>query len=274
MDVVDVQGNWYNYTFSFNIATPTPTTTVSPYPTATVSPYPTGTLPPIRNGYTRTTFNEVAWDSGARIHGLDIDLKDVQNNSWSNSTADADGSWYIDTIPSDSILTFSHDPNGIWMDMFETFAADSVAGTGKSYDIVMYKNETVPATGYVNFYVTVTDADNNYNGLSTASIVLCSAGVCQPAQHTGSSGTLMFNVTQNTLITATASAPGYLSGTATQNSGTDYTAVMQIDLHRAPTTVTTSATTNPFPTLTITPTGSVHRSQQRRPRNTEDFGGR
>ena len=222
---------------------PTPTPTGYPSPTPTVLP----------GGLTRTYFASVTADTGARIYGIDINLKDVSNNSWKNSSADADGFLYIDTLPSDSIYVFLHDPTHNYLDHSETDLTDIITGDGWTYDVPMYKNLSAPnGTGSVNFYVYV--ADQYGNPLTTASVVFCEKYSCQPIQHVGTGATILYNVTGGDLVQATASAPGYVTATAQKTVTTlDTFDSMEIKLY-PPVTLTPTYSVTPSPLPTSYPT--------------------
>ena len=246
---LSAQGNWANSSLLFGI-TPTPT----PFPTPTITPYTTTPVTPTPGGYAHTVFDVISSDSGARLTGINIDLYDVKGAYWSNATADADGEYGIYTIPGDSINVYLHDPSGIYNDTSGTYLTGTTSDSVKYYTVTMYR-KTAPVAGYGTVYVSVLDADNDYVPLTTGSVLLCTGG-CQPAKHVNGAGVATFNVTQNTDITATASAPGYLSSAQSTNTGTFDVVELSISLHKATTTVTTSATTKPVPTKTPTPTGS------------------
>jgi hypothetical protein len=219
-------------------------------PTPTPSPYPTPTPTLLPSGSTRTYFTSNDGSSGARIYGIDMNLKDVNNNTWKNSSANSAGWVYIDTLPSDSIYVFFHDPTYTYLDKSATFDTDTRSGIGWTYSVPMYQNLSAPIIGNVNFYVYV--ADENGNPLTSASVVFCEHYSCQSIQRVGVGATILYNVTAGELVQATVSAPGYVSATAQHTVTTlDTFDSMEVQLYPI---VTATPTHTPTYTPTSTPT--------------------
>lgn len=234
---------WYNSSILFNPGiTPTPT----PTPTATVGPEN-----PIPAGYVRSMVQCVDGQTNGAIHGSNIQLKDVENLSWSNASARFDGTWWIDTLPGHTINAYG-DATG-----YTAVSRLALPASGTTmYELIMWPSDIPPApAGKVTLYVEVNEADSG-NAITGASLsVRDGSGVTQ-AQTTGTSGTRMFEVMNNSLTWITASKFGYISQTkviTTSVSGTDTVRIelMKQVVTTAPTStippggVTTAVTVNP-----------------------------
>jgi len=205
------QNGWFNSSVLF-APTPTPT----PTPTSTTTPTPTTTIPV---GYVRSTFVTIDGVNYNTIHGPNIMLYDVENGSWSNSTSDADGIFYIDTLPYHTINAYAT------YTIFANHYADaSIIGavtgnSGMDYPIYMFPPGLPPGPGNINLYIPVVDASTSYAIGSVGVQVELPSGAIT-GDITGPGGdAAVFVVPNNTIIKARASKTGYGPVTELFNSG-------------------------------------------------------
>jgi hypothetical protein len=239
--VKDSQNNWYNTStlFSAGSGTPTPTPTVTPVPT-------------IAPGYVRT--NVHVWDRGGNmIHGANIDIKDIGNSSWSNSTHDADGISYIDTLPYHQINIYGS------YDVFENeFLPNSLLNqdtgpAGYTYYLTLYPYESGVTEGNVSLYVEVKDADSgSYIPYANVQIVLSNG--YSYSGSTANLGSKVFIVPNDTVVHATGTASGFLPATVVGNSGSGGSLTMTVSLHKQ---VVTTRPTSTIPPGGVTPAVTV-----------------
>ena len=241
--IQDGDGTWYNSSvlFSLGYGTPTPTVTATPVPT--VAP-----------GYVRT--NVYVWDRGGNmIHGANIDIKDIGTSTWTNSTHDADGISYIDTLPYDQISIYgSYD---VFADEFlpNSLLNQDTGPAGYTYYLTLYPYESGVTEGNVSLYVEVKDADSgSYIPYANVQIVLSNG--YSYSGSTANLGSKVFIVPNNTVVHATGSASGYLSATTVANSGSGGSMTMTVSLHKQVVTTRPTSTIPPggiTPAITIDP---------------------
>jgi hypothetical protein len=184
--------------------------------TPPVTPTPTTTIPA---GYVRSTFVTIDGVNYNTIHGTNIMLYDVENGSWSNSTSDADGIFYIDTLPYHTINAYAT------YTIFANHYADaSIIGavtgnSGLDHAIYMFPPGLPPGPGNINLYIPVVDADTTYAIGSVGVQVELPTGAIT-GDITGPGGdAAVFVVPNNTIIKARASKTGYGPVTESFNSG-------------------------------------------------------
>ena len=194
-------GTMYNSSILFGGAAPTPT-------------------PTIPGGYIRTRFECVDGMTTGQVHGCNIQLKDVEADTWSNVTNDLDGNWYIDTLPSHTINGYG-DATG--------YTAVSRLGlpafSEGVYSLVMYTSGSMPTAGdgTVNLVVLVHDWDTGL-ALSGTELTAVFPNGSSRGATTGDAGQHVFNVPNSSVISVTAKKPGYLTATqsiVTSASGMD-----------------------------------------------------
>ena len=112
----------------------------------------TTTLPP---GYIRTTVHTIDALTGSQIHGTTINLKDVQNGTWVNSTADADGELIIDVLDTHTLDIYGSYP-GVY-----TASLELGAVPGGDYYLPMYSPVPTAPAGYVNVLTYVKDGQTD-----------------------------------------------------------------------------------------------------------------
>lgn len=115
-------------------------------------------------GYIRTTVHTIDALTGSQISGTTINLRDVENNSWVNSTADADGELIIDVLESHTLDIYGSYP-GVFTESQELGAVP-----GGDYYLPMYTALPTPADGYVNVLTYVTSAVDD-GPISNAKVV-------------------------------------------------------------------------------------------------------
>jgi hypothetical protein len=231
--------DWENKTSYVNI-------TDAPQPTPIPTPGPT-----VAPGYVRNTFITKSATTWNNIHGSNIMLYDTYSHTWTNSTSDADGILYIDTLPYTTInayATFTIFANE-YADASVTANADVNGGT---FIILMYPISSPPPDGSVNLFVSTMDGNNNV--LRDVTVVAIWSGY----QHVGSSGsygTAQWIVPNNTQVHLTATKTGYDGADEIINTGPgpSYSTILYLDQVGT----TPIPTTSPGATITtINPYGT------------------
>jgi PKD repeat protein len=229
--------DWENKTNYVNIST-------APSPTPTPTPEPT-----VAPGYVRSTFITKSSTTWNTIHGSNIMLYDTYSHTWKNSTSDADGILYIDTLPYTTIdyqATFTIFANE-YADASGTANADAIGGT---FIILMYPISTPPPSGYVNLFVSTMDGANNV--LRDVSVVATWGGY-QHAGNSGTYGTVQWVVPNETQVHLTGSKAGYDGADEVINTGEgpSYSTILYLDqqgLTPTPTYTSTVTTVGPYGT--------------------------
>jgi hypothetical protein len=197
--ILDSAGStWYNSSTLFTVA---------------ATPTPTPTLP---SGFYRTYFQTIDGASGGTVHYSNIQLKNTITGSWTNYTADFDGTGYIDTEASDPINAYAT------MAGFASVSRLALPAIHDGlYELVMWPDNTLPAVtdGHVNLIVLVNDYTTG-KPISNAQISLRD-GIASLSGSTNSAGSKVFTVHNKTVITLTAAMPGY-SGASTSITTTDF----------------------------------------------------
>jgi hypothetical protein len=223
-------GTWYNTSVLFTSAIPT------------VTPTPTTTIPA---GYVRN--NLYVWDQNdAQITGADVDVLDVENASWTNTTADADGWIIIDTLPYHTVNVYAHYPTaGIYLPN-EILGLETGYYGGHNWVLVLYPYVTTPS-GFVTLYINTRNYDTKavLTGVNLQIKNLVTGAIT--GESTGSTDSVSTVVTNATNYQITGSKSGYLSKTININSGEASSKTVVVELSKA--TVTTA------PTSTIPPGG-------------------
>jgi hypothetical protein len=198
----------------------------------TLTPVPT--YPPTPAGYIRTIVRAQDGNIGSLIPGATLNLRDVQNTSWKNSTT-TDGISYIDTLPTHLIDVYGS-ASGY------SSSQETNAAIGGTYRLPLYRIPLSPGTGNINLMV----AAYNQDGLSLpgvrVSTILPSGATT--IQATNSGGTTTFVVPNKTLILIYAEKTGYKPSQSSLTTG-DFTD-MQTRITLIPDYV---------PTVTATPIG-------------------
>jgi hypothetical protein len=235
ISILSPKNQWYNSSLLF---TAVPTVTPTPAPTIPV-------------GYVRT--NVAVWDrSGNLINGANIDIYDIENTSWTNTTHSTGGRGHIDTLPNHHIDIYgSYDifANEFAPNQLLNQEVGSVTGEGYTYTLTLFPIESIAPVGYTSLYVEVKDAtSHNYLNYVVVKATLPNGTVY--SQNTADAGSAIFIVPNNTVINCAASLTGYLPGSVVVNSGPGEVYTATIELSRQLT-----ATPTPWvkPTLTTQP---------------------
>jgi len=214
------------------------------------TPAAAGLLPA---GYVRTTVHAIDAVTGGQILGATINLRDCQNNSWKNSTADADGQLYIDVTLGHTIDIYGSYP-GVY-----TASQELGTSTGGDYYLPMYLPALAAPFGYTNLYVYVREA-GSLSAIENAQVTIKYPGGSTASENTGASGTASFIVPNSTVIITGTAALGYNSQSQSNsipNTGVDYfiTVTMSKDLGRFG--MVTPTVTDPSSGLPITAVPTV-----------------
>jgi hypothetical protein len=224
--------NWYNSSVIFS-ETPTFTPTVTPTP-----------APTIATGYVRTTV--AAWDlNGNMISGVNINIYDIEASVWKNSTEDADGIEYIDTLPYHTLNiygSYTVHPN-VYTDA-ELLGVET-GYYGNYYYLTLFPyTPNPPGEGNTNLYIQVLE---NINKLPVPGVFLqvAFAGNATIGVYTNSAGVQVVTVPNNTVMSITATKAGWLGNVVTIDSGPGPTSVVGIGIDRAYVTTTPTITAGP-----------------------------
>lgn len=210
-----------------------------PIPTPTPTPEPT----PIP-GYVRTTYKTVDFATGYTILGTNINLYDTYAGTWKNSSSDADGTLWIDTLPYTTINAYASGTG------YESALLTAVAqNTARTLYISMMKTGSAPA-GNTSFVFQAKNAVSLFP-ISSATIIAQWSGVQHPCT-TNSAGSCTIIIPNNTVIYASASKPGYDGQTTTFNTGPTSTGSYIFYLSQAYVTPTITATAGPGGTVPTT----------------------
>ena len=228
-------GVWYNSSTMFTYAN-------SP----TVTPTPAQTIPA---GYIRTGVSIIDQE-GHRIQGANINIKDVEAGTWTNSTGDADGYSYIDTLPYHTINIY-----GSYTAIANQYLDNALLGQetgyngGYSYYVTLFPYVSTASAGQTALYVEVKDAQT-HSSIPYAVVEAAVTGGSTYVQSTGSSGIASFIVPNQTAIRLSASADGYSSASKIISSGTGSSISTSIDIGRQ---IVTASPTTTIPPGGITP---------------------
>ena len=222
--------NWYNSSILF--AAPTPT----------VTPTPTTTIPP---GYIVTYVRTFDPLTNSDIHGTNINLYDVENASWTNYTADADGRGEIYTLPYHTINAYANYPTaGVYNDA-ELLGAETGYSGGKLFYLDMYPYTPAPAEGYIELYITTRNRDDK-SPVTWASIGITTISTgAYYGTNSGTTGTDVSIFPNDTALKIIVSKSGYQTATVYADTGDSEKKYVTIDMDRATATPTVTAT--PFP---------------------------
>lgn len=211
--------------------------------TPTVTPTPAPTIAP---GYIRTEIITMDIYNNV-VTGSNIDIRDNEASVWINSTNDADGLSYIDTLPYHTL-----DVYGSYTQIANQYQSHNLIGISTGYDggirfwLVLYPYNAEIGVGDTDLYVTVL-GNPGLVPISNALVRIDIPNNASLVGYTSGSGVQRFTVPNNTVLHVTGSKSGYQSQTTVMNSGSGTTAFANIVLDRL--TVTTA------PTSTIPPGG-------------------
>ena len=246
LGVEDSLGNLFYSPILFTAAGPTPTPTVTPTP-----------APTIPAGYVRN--NLYVWDQNdAQISGADVDVRDVENGSWTNTTADADGWITIDTLPYHTVNVYAHYPTaGIYLPN-EILGLETGYYGGHNWVLVLYPYVSTPS-GFVTLYINTRNYDTKavLTGVGIQLKNLVTGAIT--GESTGSTDSVSTVVTNATNYQITGSKSGYISKTIIINSGEALSKTVVLELSKATVTPAITSTIPPggvTPVVTLDPAGA------------------
>jgi len=214
----------YTYDRTFDFSAPT------------VTPTPSPTIP---TGYVRTWFISTDGMTGGSIYNSEINLKDVENSSWRN-TSDAEyGLSYIDTLPYHTINAYGS------ADEYTSISRLGLDAKEGIYELIMWSGLLSAGEGNINLLVTVGALPS---GLAVAQASVQATVVSTGATTGGTTslaGTELFVVPNATAIKVTAWKSGYIMASKTITTSDFGPDSVRIDLQTEVITVTPTAT--PFP---------------------------
>jgi len=209
----------------------------------TPTPTPTGTpVPSVPSGATRTTIFLTDSSTGAKIIGGSIGVRDTGNLTWTNSTSSNAGS-IVDVLTGHTI-----DIYGSATGFSPSYELGATAGG--NYYLPLVAPTIAAPVGYVNMFVNVFDSSTN-NIIQSASVTAKLPTGATTGENTGTTGTVIFLVPNNTVVILGASASGYGSTSQSVASGTGADKIVNVRLTRQ--TVTSTVT----PVVTDPGTGAV-----------------
>lgn len=206
------------------------------------------TVPGIPPGYTRTTVHAQDATMGSQIAGATLNLRDVQNNTWVNSTADADGELIIDVQNGHTLDIYASYP-GVY-----TASQELGAIAGGNYYIQLFRPPLSAGPGNVNLLVAVYES-TYHTSLAGATVSIRIPSGAIDTTTTGSGGSASFVTPNKTVTIITASKTGYLSKSWSVTTGdfADQLTTVSLSPYTA-TTIPTATKTAVIPTATATGT--------------------
>lgn len=202
-----------------------------------------------------TSFRTINYYDGGTIHNTTINLNDVENSSWTNTTQSATGQASITTLSGHTINAYASGWGWIDADLLGTVA------DGQYHSILMrpYGAGFNVSAGNVTLLVTVA-ADDNAELLENVklSVLLDSGGTW--IGYTNAAGAQYFTVANNTDIRITATKVGFGDATYFDNTGlgdggnaTKLVSITMIREFVTPTPVVTTLPGGGYPTTAVTP---------------------
>lgn len=206
------------------------------------TPTPYQIIDPVAAGHIRTWFINSDGQTGGSIQGSFIDLYDVQNTSWRNTTLSmsVNGNLaYIDTHPDHTINAYGHAVGYDSDTRMGLPAADTV------YELILWSGSIPsPSAGNVNLFVIVSASPSGM-ALTNAQVTASKPGGGWDAVLTGISGTASFVEPNMSLIYVSASKSGYGTVTTTITTTALGPDTLRITLPKL--TVTPTITATPLP---------------------------
>ena len=229
---------------------------------ATPTPTPTTTTPP--TGYVNTYFQCVDGNDNSRISGCNLMLKDNFDGSWSNSTADDDGTYFITTHENATVSgyatatgylatertglpTFSEGLYELIMWPSDSYCA-TPGSCGTAYD---------PGSGNINLLVMVNDHDTG-DSISGSEVKLVESAGATTYGSTNSAGVATFIVSNQTQFRVVASKSGYTGTSKIHTTSAFGPDTVRLELSKSyvtasPTVTVTDASGNVVETLDMRP---------------------
>jgi hypothetical protein len=188
-------------------------------------------------------------DTGFAIHRANVDMFDVENGSWTNTTAAPLGEGSITTLVGHHINLWGS-ASAYFPDNIQN--ADAIDGGYYPLLLQRTNSSVVASAGNLTLFVTVEELNLPHNTVSGAEVT-ASWGSQQAQGMTNAAGAVSFTVPNNTAIWLSTFKTGYASGSASHitgsaNGGTaSETMVMYIGTDYV----------TPTPTVTATGGGTV-----------------
>lgn len=199
----------------------------------------------------QTYFQAVNGQTNGAIYGANLQLHDDETDTWSNVTADADGTHFITTNSTATIDGYA-DATGFSSVERLNLAPCATSGTCL-YELIMWPDFMLPApgsglpgdpgTGNVNLVVIVSDKDSS-EGIYMAQVTVSDPSGSTQASYTNDAGTKIFAVSNESTIHVTASKTGYSTVSKTTTTSEFGPDTVRIEL--------TAASGAPTPTPIIT----------------------
>lgn len=209
----------------------------------------------VYNDTEMVTTNAVARDlyTGFAIQGADVDMFDVENVSWTNTTASSNGQGSITTVA-------SHHLN-IWGSAsgYNSDNLLNVPAIDGGYYSLLLKPTNITTTnvsaGNLTLFVTVESLELPHNTIQGAEVT-AAWGSQYASAVTNAAGSVSFAVPNNTAVYLSAFKSGYVSsgtsyitGSANGGSASETTVIY---IGQSYVTVTATATTGPGGTVPVT----------------------
>lgn len=194
--------------------------------------------------YIQTQLYAIDGNTGAKIVGATLAVKDTTTGTWTNGTSSVAG------------LTVST-PYGDLLDIYGTYpgvytaSSELSAVAGGDYYLPMYPPVSAASFGYTNVFINVQDSSTN-NIIQDAMVTFRLPSGATTGESTGASGTARFTSPNNTVLIIGLSKSGYTSTSqsiSVDNTGAD----VQHTIKMSRATVTTVPTiTNTYGTVITT----------------------
>lgn len=207
----------------------------------------------------QTYFQAVNGQTNGAIYGSNLQLHDDETDTWSNVTADADGTHFITTNSTATIDGYA-DATGFSSVERLNLAPCATSGTCL-YELIMWPDFMLPTpgsglpgdpgTGNVNLVVIVSDKDSSA-GIYMAQVTVADTSGSTQASYTNEAGTKIFAVSNSSTIHVTASKTGYSTVSKTTTTSAFGPDSVRIELTAAagsatPTPIITDASGNIVP---------------------------
>jgi hypothetical protein len=236
ISIRDSVGSKYNSSVLFGLAIPTTTPTPSGTPVTPSNP--------IAPGYVRSMAECVDGTTNGRMGGCAVSLRDVESDTWANST-DAGwgyGYYWIDTLPNHTI-----DAYGVLSGYSPVSRTGEPASGTRMIELVMWDISLPgPSTsGMVVLNVLANDIESGYALPGATVQVKDGATGITYTETTPTSGTARFEVTNKSTSYITVKKYGYVSKTVTLETSDFGPDTKRVELERA------TVTTGPTPTIPV-----------------------
>jgi hypothetical protein len=198
----------------------------------------------VPTGYTRTVVFVTDGGTGGTLVGATLNLRDVQNNTWKNTTSVAAGTTF-DVITGHTIDIYGSYP-GVYTSSYELGAV-----AGGNYYLPLMPPYPTPAGGLsgglINLFVNVRDGNGNAS-LAHATVTVKLPTGATTVRDSGDWGSAMFVVPNNTVIILSGSKTGYNTISQSFTSEQDLEQMVDLRMYK----VWALATTTSIPGAVVT----------------------